>query len=130
MRRQYQNLVRNGDFSGGEGDWTRWGDIDVWAPDSTLYTKRRAGGGDGGLFQDLFYGLAPNTPVELLVDLANTGSADKVAQFMLHDDGWTEVIACDFDLPGGQSNLQQFGIWGLTTAQWANMRLETQAAAC
>ncbi len=100
-----QDLVRNGDFNGGEGNWTHWGDIDVWAPDSTLYTKRRAGGGDGSMFQDLFYGLAPDTPVELTVDLANTGGVDKVAQFFLHDDNWTEAVTCDFNLPAGQSDL-------------------------
>ncbi len=119
-----QDLVRNGDFNGGEGNWTHWGDIDVWAPNSTLYTKRRAGGGDGSMFQDLFYGLAPDTPVELTVDLANTGGVDKVAQFFLHDDNWTEAVTCDFNLPAGQSTFQQFRMRGLTTQQWANVRLE------
>ncbi len=119
-----QNLVRNGDFSGGEGDWTRWGDVDTWAPDSTMYTKRWNGGGDGGLFQDLFYGVGPNLRVNVTIDFANTSAADKVAQIFLHDDDWSHVLTCDFNLPGGQSEFNTFYMYATTTGQWNNMRLE------
>ena len=74
------NLVRNGDFVSGENSWTHWGDLDVWAPDETLYTKMRAGGTEGSIFQDFSYGLPTGAPVELTLQLGNTAGRHQDAR--------------------------------------------------
>ena len=87
------NLVRNGDFVSGENSWTHWGELDVWAPDETLYTKLRAGGTSGSIFQDFSYSLPTGAPVELTVQLGNTGYASKTLDVTLHNPDWSDAIA-------------------------------------
>ncbi|MFN8564803.1 MAG: choice-of-anchor Q domain-containing protein [Anaerolineae bacterium] len=117
------NLVRNGTFVSGENSWTHWGDLDVWAPDETLYTKLRSGGTGGSIFQDLSYALPAGAPVEVTLRLGNPGWADKTVDIVLHDPGWSEVVTCQFAL-GAYTDFASYTIRGMTAGSWSDLRLE------
>ncbi|GEM_PF-2538578 len=123
----YQNLVQNGDFSGGYSPWWKGGDAD-WAiqSDQILRFKRTMRGGGGSVGQNMMsYDVPAGTPFEIVLDLGNSSNVVKQPLVSLHHPDGTKPwdIQCRFTLPPN-TPLHTYRIRGRSTFAWNGINFE------
>jgi murein DD-endopeptidase MepM/ murein hydrolase activator NlpD len=122
------NLIGNGDFSAGTGEWSPSGQISWSADDGTMHILRlnTADPPDwASFYQNLDYGADAFTPFEVVLQLGNTSGNEKTVTVALRNAAGIQygAIRCDFQLGAG-SGLQTYTMRGVTNASWALARLE------
>ena len=74
-------------------------------------------------FQDFSYSLPTGAPVELTLQLGNTGWATKTVGVTLHNPDWSDAISCEFSLPP-YTDFATYTVQGITETDWSDIRLE------
>ncbi len=114
------NLVRNGDFSAGEAEWSFWGGLTHSVTSGVLQLTST---GAGSLFQDAGVAAPSGAPFELTVDLGNSSAAAREVQLLLHNPELSDVLSCQFALPSG-IGLHTYTLRGNTALAWSDIRVE------
>ncbi|MBZ0297830.1 MAG: M23 family metallopeptidase, partial [Anaerolineae bacterium] len=122
------NLVRNGDFDDGTAEWTASGQINWQVREGVMRVTRLRSSDPpdwARFYQDLNYGIAAHTPLEIALEIGNDSAIRKtVAVSILNSAGRDYgIVSCDFAVEPN-TPLRSYTVRGRTNRTWANIRLE------
>ncbi len=115
------DLVRNGDFSDGYGNWLRFGDATRTLHNGVMAFKRDGSGSEGGVFYSFPYTVPANATLELVLDLGNSSPLTKTVDVLLHDR--EDSFSCQFTIPPN-TPLQPYVLRSSIGTDWSLPRLE------
>jgi murein DD-endopeptidase MepM/ murein hydrolase activator NlpD len=121
------NVVRNGDFSEGTGNWRPSGQVS-WSVEEGVMRFLRLNTSEppdwGGFYQDMGYAAPAHYGLEAAVKLGNSSGYEKyVSVILMHSSGRDYgVMECMFTLPPN-TPLHAYLLRGQTDTVWAMVRL-------
>jgi subtilisin family serine protease len=121
------NLLRNARFDAGNAFWSPWDAITWQVTDGVFEFYRNPGGRSAVIIQNTGALLPPGSPLELQIDLGNSGSTRKRAVILLHDADWSDFAVCNFWIPPGQP-LQTYTMTTVTNQPWESAHLSVYAS--
>ena len=121
------NLVTNGGFDNGLTGWQAQGTPTASVQNGILNLTAPSGGW-GAVGQEMFAALPPGAPVEITLQLGNSGSVSKQIGVYIYNQltDWTkrpaDLIGCGFTIPAN-SPLQTYSVRGMTGIAWSDIGL-------
>jgi murein DD-endopeptidase MepM/ murein hydrolase activator NlpD len=121
------NVIRNGDFSEGAGNWRPSGQVSWSVEDGVMHYLRLNTSEPpdwGGFYQDMGYAAPAHYGMEAAVELGNSSGYEKyVSVILMHSSGRDYgAMECVFTLPPN-TPLQAYVVRGQTNTVWATVRL-------
>jgi hypothetical protein len=121
---QNSNLLVNGGFTNGEGNWGFTTDLAHSVTNGILNVYRINTGSVGSFYQDIGFTVPSGTPLELSLQLGNTSSSPKTVNVVAHSPwNFNGYFQCSFTVPAF-SPMQTYTMRGIAGAQWTGIRLE------
>lgn len=121
-------LVRDGAFDMGTDAWMASGQINWQVREGVMRVTRLRSSEPpdwARFYQDLGYGVAANTPLEITLRIGNDSAIRKTVSVRVLNSAGRDYgqIGCDFAIEP-DTPLQTYRVRGMTRSTWANIRLE------
>lgn len=123
------NLLVNGDFASGavSPGWSMFGQIQGQVSNGVFEFIKVAGAPAGVLLQPTGQAIPANTLLSATFELGNSSSVRKRVTVIVHDNNFSDLSACTFWVPPGQS-LLPYTVRMFTTQAWSNATLSVYPA--
>ncbi|MBW4437310.1 MAG: S8 family serine peptidase [Pleurocapsa minor GSE-CHR-MK-17-07R] len=123
------NLIVNGGFTVGLSNWITYGNIVQQLNGNVFefYHNTNLGSVRPSILQNTGVALAANAPLELQLQLGNSGPVRKRALIILFEHNWTDLQICSFWIPP-YTPLQTYAVQTHTTQAWSNASLAVYAS--
>jgi len=128
-----QDLVANGDFSGGRTGWSVWQEPDiVWSVAGGVFQFRKANptstpSQQAAVFQETGLTALQGAPLVAQFDLGNTSGVRKRLTVLVINGTFSDLAVCTFWLPASAA-LQTYRMRAHTTQAWTNAAIYFYAA--
>ncbi len=111
------SLLSNGDFGSGLSPWGLFGQIVQQIAGGVFEFYRPAGTPAGVVLQNTGQPAAANEILTATFELGNSSAVKKRVTILLHDNDFTDLMACTFWLPPGVP-LSPYAVRGFATKAW------------
>ncbi len=116
------DLIANGGFGAGLAPWGLFGQIVSQIAAGVFEFYRPAGTPAGVVLQQTGAGVAANGILTATFQLGNSSPGRARVTVLLHNADFSDLTACTFWIPGGQS-LASYTVRGFATQTWTNATL-------
>jgi hypothetical protein len=122
------NLILNPDFTSGESNWIRTGNLaGTWNPGGWADFFKLAGFPPGVILQQIAQPIAQDQRILATFQLGNSSGVRQRVTVIINEPGFSDMSACTFWLPPGLP-LQTFQMRSYANIAWANAMLSVYPA--